>query len=68
MPKWKVRAWYSVPRWKEIEVDAPDERTAYKMGEALVENEDTSSWQEWSDAEVQVDVRAIYRSAKAQED
>jgi hypothetical protein len=68
MPKWKVRAWYSVPRWKEIEVDAPDERTAYKMGEALVENEDTRSWQEWSDAEVQVDVRAIYRSARKQED
>ncbi len=60
MPKWTVRVRYSVPRWKEIEVEAPDECTAYEMGEALFENEDTSSWQEWSVAEVQVDVERIY--------
>jgi hypothetical protein len=30
------------------------------MGESLVESDDTNSWEEWHDAEVQVDVERIY--------
>jgi hypothetical protein len=59
MARYTVRVWYTVPRWKEIEIDAPDERTAYNIGAQMLEISDTNEWSEWDDAETQIDVERI---------
>lgn len=59
MKKFNVRVWYTVPRWKEITIEANSQQDAYRIGMNMLESEDTFSWNEWDDAEREIDVEEV---------
>ena len=59
MPRYNIRVWYTVPRWKEVQVEADSPASARRIGHRMLESEDTNSWQEWDDCETEIDVEEV---------
>lgn len=58
MKKYDVTIWYTLPRWKTFTIEAENEQDARDKAGEILWDEDTSTWNDASDADVEMDIEA----------
>ncbi len=59
MTKYRVKVWYTVSRFKEVDIEAEDAAAAEQHGQSMIESEDTDGWEEHFDSSVDIDVEEL---------
>lgn len=56
MKKFDVTIWYSLPRWKTFTINAESEQEARDKAGEILWHEDTHTWNDTNDADVEMEV------------
>lgn len=57
---YEVTIWYSVPKWACFDIKADSEEEARRIAESKLMDEDTSTWNDASDAEITFDIEGPF--------